>query len=104
MVSAVSPLISAAGLRIKTEVLDIKHFLALPDMPFWRETNGQQQQYKRNVHLVKVLLRFTIVDGATREQDAHNWAHVFEIGRSEQDQACGSAVSCSTKDFSSASS
>ena len=98
VVSVISPLISAAHLRIKTEVLDIEHFLVLPDMPFWRETNGQQQQYERNVHLVKMLLRFTIVDGATREQDAHNWTHVFENGRSEQDQACGSAVSYSSKD------
>ena len=98
VVSAVSPLVSAAGLRIKTEVLDIDPFAVLRDMPFWREVNGKQEMYKRDVHLFNMALRFLIIDGATGEVDAHHWTHVFEIGRAEQDQSCGSAVSYATKD------
>ena len=98
VVSAISPLVSAAGLRIKTEVLDIEPFTILHNMPFWRESNGQQEMYQRDVHLFKMLLRFTIIDGATGGKDVHHWTHVFEIGRAEQDQSCGSAVSYATKD------
>ena len=99
VVSAVSPLVSAAGLRIKTEVLDIEPFAVLANMPFWRESNGRQEQYKRDVHLFRMKLLFTVINGATGECDRHQWTHVFEIGRSEQDQDCGAAVSYGTKDF-----
>ena len=99
VVSAVSPLVSAAGLRIKTEVLDIEPFAILANLPFWRETNGRQEQYTRDVHLFRMKLLFTVIDGATGECDRHQWTHVFEIGRSEQDQDCGAAVSYGTKDF-----
>jgi len=99
VVSAVSPRISAAGLRIKTEVLDIEPFAILDNMPFWRESNGRQEQYTRDVHLFRMKLLFTVIDGATGECDRHQWTHVFEIGRSEQDQDCGAAVSYGTKDF-----
>ena len=98
VVSAISPLVSAASLRIKTEVLDIEPFTILHNMPFWRESNGKQEMYQRDVHLFKMLLRFTIIDGASGQKDIHHWAHVFEIGRAEQDQSCGSAVSYATKD------
>ena len=86
VVSAISPLVSAACLRIKTEVLDIEPFTILHDMPFWRESNGKQEMYQRDVHLFKMLLRFTIIDGVTGQKDIHHWAHVFQIGRAEQDQ------------------
>ena len=99
VVSAVSPLVSAAGLRIKTEVLDIEPFAVLANMPFWRESNGRQEQYKRDVHLFRMKLLFTVINGSTGECDRHQWTHVFEIGRSEQDQDCGAAVSYGTKDF-----
>ena len=98
VVSAVSPLVSEAGLRVKTEVLSIERFTVLHDMPFWRETNGKQEMYTRDVHLFRMQLLFTIIDGVTGVRDAHRWSHVFEIGRAEQDQACGSAVSYATKD------
>ena len=98
VVSAISPLVSAACLRIKTEVLDIEPFTILHNMPFWRESNGKQEMYQRDVHLFKMLLRFTVIDGNTGQKDIHHWAHVFEIGRAEQDQSCGSAVSYATKD------
>ena len=65
VVSAISPLVSAASLRIKTEVLDIEPFTILHNMPFWRESNGKQEMYQRDVHLFKMLLRFTIIDGAS---------------------------------------
>ncbi|MCY3864260.1 MAG: ERF family protein [Chloroflexi bacterium] len=99
VVSAVSPLVSAAGLRIKTEVLDIEPFSVLANMPFWRESNGRQEQYTRDVHLFRMKLLFTVINGATGECDRHQWTHVFEMGRSEQDQDCGAAVSYGTKDF-----
>ena len=91
VVSAVSPRVSQAGLRIKTEVSSIKLFTVLHNMPFWREVNGKQEMYTRDVHLFRMTLLFTIIDGTTGKRDAHVWTHVFEIGRSEQDQACGSA-------------
>ena len=92
MVSAVSPRVSQAGLRIKTEVSSIKLFTVLHNMPFWREVNGKQEIYTRDVHLFRMTLLFTIIDGTTGKRDAHVWTQVFEIGRSEQDQACGSAT------------
>jgi len=99
VVSAVSPLVSASGLRIKTEVISIEPFALLADMPFWRDSNGRQEQYTRDVHLFRMKLLFTVIDGATGERDQHQWTHVFEIGRAEQDQACGSAISYAMKDF-----
>lgn len=99
VVSAVSPLISVDGLRIKTEALDIELFSVLANMPFWRESNGRQEQYTRDAHLFRMKLLFTVINGATGECDAHQWTRVFEIGRSGQDQDCGAAVSYGAKDF-----
>ena len=99
IVTAVRPLTSANALRIKTEVLDIEPFAVLRSMPFWSERDGRTEKYERDVHLFRMHLLFTIVNATTRETDQHRWTHVFEIGKAEQDQSCGAAISYATKDF-----